>query len=420
MPGWVWPDHSPEAELKSFKVHAENYFKPSSQSYTPPPERLEAILHVVEEAQKEAIWYLQDDFDSRENFERILKDLERHASPGYPYSLEAPTIGHWLKFDETTLQFCPNRVNELWYDVQMVLQGKYEHYFRAFIKSEPHKLEKAQQGRWRLIMASALPVQIVWHMLFDPYNQIVCDKALELPSQQGLILPFGGWKRAYRLWKRNKQTVGLDKSAWDWTAPYWTLQLDLELRFRLGRGSRMREWRILAEAMYKDAFCDSKIMFSNGVIYQQTVPGIMKSGLVNTISTNSNCQQFIHVEACLVLGIPILPLPCCCGDDTLQCKHQVEDLSPYRKMGVVVKTVSEGIEFIGHEFTDSGPAPLYIEKHFVNLLYQKTENLSEYLDAMCRMYCHTLYFSFWEEVANIFKIKTYSQQWYKHWYDVDS
>lgn len=345
--------------------------------------------------------------------------MERQASPGFPYCLDAPTIGQWLKFDESTLLYDPIRVEELWFDVQKVMRGEFEHIFRAFIKSEPHKLEKAKEGRWRLIMASSLPVQIVWHMLFDPYNNIVCEKANELPCQQGLILPFGGWKRALRKWKSEKKFVGLDKSAWDWTAPFWMLQLDLQLRFRLGRGRRMREWFILAEAMYKDAFQYSRIMFSNGMVYLQRIPGIMKSGLVNTISTNSNCQLFAHVEACIRLNIPILPLPSACGDDTLQRKEQVENLDPYREMGIVVKTVSEGIEFIGHEFTDNGPVPLYLEKHFVNLLYQKTENLGEYLDSMCRMYCHTQYFQIWEDIAIKMKIHTFSKQWYAHWYDVD-
>lgn len=375
------------------------------------------MLNILEGAYKDANWILNDDFDSREAFERSLYSLDMTSSPGLPYMREAPTIGQWLGWKD--MEFNKHQVDRLWYDVQMVLAGRWETKLRAFIKMEPHKVSKITEERWRLIMAFPLCVQVVWHMLFDAGNKRLVEKAFGIPSQHGITLVGGDWKLYRRLWISLGFNVGKDKSAWDWTMPYWMILLCLTLRYRLGRGRRMREWLKIAEMLYSDAFEHPLIVLRDGTILKQMIPGIMKSGSVNTISDNGFGQVIVHILVCQDEGKPIYPLPRVCGDDELSQEEQCSDVRSFAKYGIIVKSASSGLEFVGHDFKESGPAPLYIEKHVFKAQYVEETVLVQYLDAMCRMYCHTQWFWFWSNLAiRLGKAHhLYSREYYLNWYD---
>lgn len=338
------------------------------------------------------------------------------SSPGYPYQREATTNGQWLKWNGVNCDAM--QLERLWFDVCQVFDDTWDHVLRVFVKQEPHKKRKVQENRWRLIMASSLPVQVAWQMVFGGLNDLEIDQSYYIPSQQGIVLVGGGWKKYKDSWVEQGLTCGLDKSAWDWTAPIWALRLDLELRYRLGRGRGLDKWREAASLLYHRMFDDVKLILSDGSMFRQTVPGIMKSGCVNTISTNSHCQVFVHIVVALDQGLPVYPLPACVGDDTLQSEIHTQDLNAYRRYGVVVKSATDTVEFVGHEFRDSGPHPMYIQKHFKKLCYVEEENLAAYLDSMARMYCHTEWFAFWERMAEILGFNLpLSRQAYLYWYD---
>lgn len=399
-------------------VHSNKYFKNSAESATPPDEFLDKILYVCEEAYSSCVWHLREDFLSYEAFLRHIPRLDMTSSPGYPYMKEAPTNGQWLHWNG--IKADSMQLQRLWHDVQRFLDGEYPSYLRAFIKQEPHKVRKAQEKRWRLIIASSLPIQMLWHMLFSPLNDLEIEKAYEIPSQQGIVLVQGGWKTFHRSWRERGLNCGLDKSAWDWTAPKWAIDLDLELRRRLGRGESMSRWFDVAKSLYRNMFEDPKIILSDGSVYQQVVPGVMKSGCVNTISINSHCQVFMHIVVCLENHLPIDPLPVCCGDDTLQNDIHVRNLESYNKYGVVVKSASDTMEFVGHEFQENGPRPLYIYKHLKRLMYTTDAILPQYLDSMARMYVHTEYFYWWEQLARgMGSSLPLSKESYKYWYDYE-
>jgi len=372
----------------------------------------------MEQAYQPARWELPEDFLSREAFDRAIKRVDMTSSPGYPYCRESPRNGDWLEYNG--VECSGAKLERLWFDTQLVLSGSWENYLKAFVKSEPHKLSKVEEGRWRLIMAASLPVQMAWHMLFDYQNDVEIKKAYYIPSQQGLKLPGGHWKLYREQWLTAGYNCGLDKSAWDWTAPYWALKLDLEFRYRMGRGRSMADWRVIAEVLYHQMFNDPTIILSDGTLWRQTVPGIMKSGCVTTISTNSHMQVMLHLLACWEVGVSIHPLPVACGDDTLQTLAQSSDLHAYTKYGVVVKQASEGLEFVGHDFLETGPQPVYMFKHIKKLGFVTDEILPQYLDSMARMYVHTPHFEVWQELAE--KLAgglPLSKYAYEHWYDVE-
>lgn len=374
------------------------------------------MLYECEHAYRKCVWTLDPDFLSRDCFDKAVLRLDMQSSPGYPYQREATTNGQWLKWNGVCCDTM--QLERLWFDVRSVLDDSWDHVLRVFVKQEPHKKRKALENRWRLIMASALPVQVAWQMVFGKLNDLEIAQSYFIPSQQGIVLVGGGWKKYRDSWVEQNLTCGLDKSAWDWTAPVWALWLDLELRARLGRGRGLDKWRETASLLYRRMFDDVKLILSDGSMFRQTVPGIMKSGCVNTISTNSHCQVFVHIVVALDQNLPIYPLPACVGDDTLQSDVHTQDLDAYRRYGVVVKTATDTIEFVGHEFRDSGPCPMYIQKHLKKLQYVEEENLAAYLDSMARMYCHTEWYFFWERMSEILGYGLpLSHQSYLYWYD---
>lgn len=345
----------------------------------------------------------------------MVKRLNYQSSPGWPYCREAPTVGEWLKYDG--LKYDAYQLQRLWFDVQCVLKGDFDHVFKVFVKQEPHKPSKVQEGRWRLIIAASLPVQCAWHMLFDFQNDLEIDEAYKIPSQQGIIFPGGGWKSFYRQWESSGYTHGVDMNAWDWTVPGWVFLLELEFRKRMGSGRRMAEWLNIAKVLYRDAFCEAKLLLTDGTVWKQVHAGIMKSGVVNTISTNSHGGAIVHISACYRSNVDPWPLPKVVGDDKIVVgKHLDLD---YGTIGVKPKPPIEAIEFVGHVFRESGPLPVYTAKHLANFTRCSVGYEADYLDAMARMYAHSDLWSLWEDLAYYAGFCFPSRESCLYWYDVD-
>lgn len=395
-------------------MHHSGYFRNASSLEEIEDGLRSYILYEMEKAYQPVVWNLRDDFLSFENFYFCLRRLENDSSPGYPYMREGKTIGDWLGWDG--VWYDEIKIERLWFELNSYLEGG-ELVLRMFIKEEPHKQEKVQQNRWRLIMAAPLPVQMLWHMLFSDQNDLEIEKAYDIPSQQGFVPVRGGWKVFLRQWQERGYDTGLDKKAWDWNVPGWLMDMDLEFRYRLCRGKQKQKWLGIARRLYDDMFVHPKIVISDGRVFQQKYPGIMKSGCVNTISTNSHMQVMVHIGACYLQGVSPYPLPVCCGDDTLQRLDQAVDVETYARFGAVVKSASDGLEFVGHEFTVNGPWPLYFSKHVAKFKTVSDECLADYLDSMARMYCHTPMFEFWSEMAVRLGVSILSQEYYLYWYD---
>lgn len=359
-----------------------------------------------------------DDFDTYEHFRVCLGKLDMQSSPGYPLMMEKTTIGDWLGYNGVT--FNEIQVEKLWLMVQEILEGEFDCLWRVFIKQEPHKIHKILSKRYRLILCPPLPVQMVWQMLFAKQNNREIEKSYFIPSQQGIILPYGNWKLYYDQWKRQGTTWGTDATAWDWTLPGWVLQLDLKFRERQVFGLRVNDWLVVAERLYRDAFKDCKVVFSNGRVFQQQYWGIMKSGCVNTISSNSHGGMMFHILYSLEANISVEPAPKCVGDDKLVAEQHCQYLEIYEKYGNKIKSVSEMCEFVGHEFHDEGPRPMYIGKHVYNFLYVKDENMLDTIESYLRL--NALYdsgWNFWIDIVNRLGLSSevLSRRYYKSWYN---
>lgn len=369
----------------------------------------------MEEIYSPTVWILPDDYLSYDRFVRVCYSLDFQSSPGIPYVYTYPTIGEWLHRDGLVLG--DNRLQLLWLDVQDLINKKFDVVLRVFIKREPHKKKKILSKRWRLIMASPLCVQVLWSMLFSFQNDLEIDHVTEIPSKQGMSLVHGHWKFYYKYWKTHRFNFCVDAEAWDWTMPYWKLMWDLDFRFRMGRGRKIEEWFELGKYLYELMFKDPIVALSDGNCYKQVIPGIMKSGCKNTISTNSHAQLIDHVIVCIRTNKPIYPPPDVCGDDKFQNEVNAADPEELAKLGVKVKISFRGSEFIGHEMSPNGPVPLYFKKHLFNYCLESPEFLNEFLESMLVLYAHSEKFSFWYNLALFHNARIKSKHYYLNLYD---
>lgn len=373
-------------------------------------------MDICEQAYRSCKHQIDDDFDSYESFLKAVDRLDRSSSPGYPYCKAATTNGQYLGWDG--LSYNKEKVDLLWGEVYRIFESRDASCIhRLFLKMEPLSKEKIEEGRYRIIIAAPLPVQIAWHMVFDKLNDLEIDNTYLIPSQQGLIIPNGGWKVFLNQWKSKGYDTGLDKRAWDWNAPIWLIRMCLRLRTRLATGRRLNDWIAMATELYRTTFEDVTFIISDGTIFHQDYPGVMKSGSVVTISDNSHMQVFVHIFACEDQGVSIYPLPSACGDDTLQKKEQAVDIEVYSRYGAIVKSASDGLEFVGHEFLDSGPVPLYFDKHITMSFHVRPINLASYFDSMCRMYTKSPLFDFWVLYAQECGVYVMSRAYYDRWFD---
>lgn len=360
---------------------------------------------------------IPDDFESFEAFYRAVRRLDNSSTPGYPHCSEYPTIGEYLGFDGVS--YNDFKIQRLWFQVQQLIDGDCDEVmFNVFIKEEPHKMQKVLDNRFRLIVGSPLPFQVLCHMLFDFTNDALIEHSYEIPSQQGLSLNAGSWRTYRNQWTSLGLNIGLDKSAWDWTVPGWKIDLVRQLRSRLVFGAKFERWDALVKKTYKTLYSKAKLILSSGDVYMQMYDGIMKSGCVNTISDNSFMQVIDHILVCEDLGTDWDPLPRAVGDDTLQCLRQTADVTTYMKYGAMIKSATEGLEFVGMDFKNTGPEPLYFEKHLFKLPYCK-DVLVDYLDAMLRMYVYSARYHVWESLACDLGLmqKMRSRAYYLAWYE---
>lgn len=358
-------------ELESFLVHSRlrsEYLKTFQKRID-----RESILYQLENTFPRLKIKMSEDLFSYENFYTVVRNLNFDASPGYPYCRQYTDLGEVFGWDGLFLD--EDKVF-MWYQMFLNwLNNPIPYPYRVFIKDELIKESKFKQGRLRLIFVSPLMSQLLDHLLFDDMNKKEQELCWELPTKLGWQ-PF--WGGAEKLVSHFDDPVSLDKSMWDWTVMWELLEIDRDFRKRIivNITPQIEE---LIDLSYNLAFVNSQFIFSNGVVLQQQIPGLMKSGLVNTLSTNSHLQVVIHLLSYCGHDYKMW----CIGDDVVMskpCPLYCENLKKY----CVVKEMEQGYIFAG--FNCLNKEPLYWSKHVNNLMYAEEEELPDLLDAYQRLY----------------------------------
>ena len=183
---------------------------------------------------------------------------------------------------------------------------------RLFVKQEPHTRKKLSEGRFRLISSVSLVDQLVERMLFGPQNRLEIASWKVIPSKPGMGLSLDSQARAVWADVAVKATQSpaaeADISGFDWSVQDWELWTDVEMRIKLS-GALPK----LANAMRARFYCfmNSVFQLSNGEMYAQLLPGLMKSGSYCTSSTNSRIR-------CLMAELIGSPWCIAMGDDSVE------------------------------------------------------------------------------------------------------
>lgn len=421
---YVWPPTDATAEFESLCVHASTYYKDSHDAVKPPPEQRKLVIAAMIERFSCVRSSQPPEWCGYDNFCRVVRDLDFSSSPGYPYLRTAPTIREWLGFNGVT--FNQERLDILWAEVKEILHDAreekedFEVLWRCFIKQEPHKKSKAENKRWRLIMCAPLALQVVWQMVTSKMNNKIIERAYDLPTQQGMVLPFGGWKLFYQQWKSKRLSCSMDMSAWDWTYPSWLFDDVREFRHQMTDADEL--WHKTLDYLYANAFGRCKVILSDGRIFQQLYPGIMKSGVVSTISDNGIGGYALHCHVAIDMDVKDMETAVFVGDDKLASEEFMNSKEAIEKYGVRLKTITPTIEFVGNEWSESGIRPMYIGKHVFNLLHSSEDNVVDMLDSYLRLHSHSDFRLFlrWIIKRMGWQDSFYSDWYYRFWMDSPS
>ncbi|APG75798.1 hypothetical protein 2 [Hubei sobemo-like virus 23] len=355
---FTWPLLGGDAELRSLLTHVQ--MSEGLREDGPSHQIKTKLLDIAEDMFKPARWRIPDDFLSFNHYMRTLNQLVWTSSPGLPYMRTYPNNGGMFGVVDGVPN--PEKCRYWWTIVQQKIRDQFSDYIRVFIKQEPITRKKFEQNRFRLIFSVSVLDQIIDHMLFGDFNDLVIENWYNLPTKVGWSPLGGGWKIIPK-----SKCHAIDKRAWDWTVKMWLIELEFMLRVRLCDNMNPL-WRALAFWRYKSLFMDAKFVNSGGLVFKQKFIGVMKSGCVNTIITNSIAQILLHLRICLELGLDISWI-FSLGDDTLQELLSDPRYLELLKQFSLVKECVIANEFAGMRYAGGVVDPLYKGKHAFNILH---------------------------------------------------
>jgi len=260
---------------------------------------------------------------------------------------------------------------------------------RVFIKPEPHKPAKIAEGRLRIISSISAIDTMIDRMIYQDFADAILSSYDTTPIMVGWS-PMHSGCSLLKMKLGTGPYLNIDKSSWDWTVPPWLLWLAHHLITELAV-MPPRGWLNLHLSRSGALFGRPSFRLSDGSLYKQPVPGIVKSGMYLTILMNSLCQLLLHLVLEDLLDIRTR-LPIFMGDDSSQVVFPEQEAycTLMYRLGFRVKSqISERIEFAGVEVMSWGRfKPLYVAKNFFSLMHQSPDTLPEALQSLQYLYFH--------------------------------
>lgn len=287
-----------EIEFGSLLTHVGRAFN----TKTIPENTIAAALQHCEALYEDARWEIPEDFLSDDHITRAINQLKSPSSPGYPLGREYATNKDFLE-KEAELSL-PGTYSHLIQSVRVRLdQYRSDPNYhgdpsRFFVKQEPHKVEKLDDGRIRLIFSLAVIDQIIDICLFGPSIEARVKAHRTLPTKVGMSFYNGGIDRMFRYMQDNgkKEYASTDFKFWDWSVAMILYLVDLRFRRRMCNNvnsPHYEDWLNLATAR-NNATMQGEVITSDGRLYRQLVAGIVRSGGLRTIDMNSFCMVFLR------------------------------------------------------------------------------------------------------------------------------
>lgn len=267
----------------------------------------------------------------------------------------------------------------------------------CFVKPEPHKKKKLEEGRVRLISGVSLLDSLIDRMLFQDLTNAMQRKVGDTPIAIGWN-PIQGSQLFYQKLGHHDEYFSKDISHHDWSLQYWAFQMLKKVL--LACVVDAPSWyKILVNMRFECLFgYGVQWEFQDGHRIIQQLDGIMKSGCFLTLWGNSIIQLLIHFIALFRLLMSgainmelfelLLKLSWFVGDDSIhKMPRDLVDayLQTFSDLGFTVRSEFSQIpEFVGFIICKYHHLPAYRDKHAFRLQHLVLDD--EIAEATLRSY----------------------------------
>jgi hypothetical protein len=317
--------------------------------------------------------------------------IEGKSTPGFPLNTLGKTnqtlLSHYTELVITCVEERLNLLlnheinsNDTAWD--LVRKGLVD-VVKVFVKNEPHKKVKLEEGRVRLIFSVSLIDNVIARLLFESQNHAEKSVWDAIPCKGGLGLDDDGLIAINRSVLRGAveaEIAEADVKGWDFSFQEDDFDQDLERRKYLNK-SQGTCWAKIAEVHF---YCMSLKVFtlSDGTLIMQLQRGIMPSGWYNTTSSNSSARAMNAFTVALRGGAK--PWGIFMGDDGVE-RYVDDAVELYWQLGKTVNMYSKvshtSFEFCSTQFNGKLGYPLNVDKQLNNMF----RNLPQtYADAVSR------------------------------------
>lgn len=243
----------------------------------------------------------------------LLDDVNRTASPGYPWMLMERRNGELIdKYSSLLVETVMIRLRLLYVlsfapteelTPSKLLELGAVDPVRIFVKDEPHTALKAEQERWRLIFSVSIVDQLVERYLYSLQSKVMVTRGAH---EMGTNLLGLGSDDSSLKFLHNAVTFGhtkgsrysTDMSGFDWSVGLPEYSLDWALRRSWAVGTSSSDYVpdappspiVEVMAVRHWALAHAVVVTSGGDLLDAEVPGAMKSGSYLTTTSNTNVR----------------------------------------------------------------------------------------------------------------------------------
>jgi hypothetical protein len=366
-----WPNRDAQAERNSFILQANRREK----CEIPSDEQRKAALDKLKCKYSCAKFSINfSDFSINSVYkmcEQVFPKIKRESTPGIPYSSYSQTNGELLDSSwgvikhlvYSRIQCRLNWNGEQLTPAQMVQRNLCDP-IRIFVKQEPHKKKKLQEGRVRLIMAVSIVDKIIEMILEGTHKEVEITNWKDVPSKPGIGFEKTIAKEFYNTVVSKPKRVSSDAQGWDWSVRQW-MQDDYA---KFVNAQCLNSFKEYEELLAKSAKISGNSLFhlTDGTLLVVDEPGLQNSGKFATSKGNS----FMRVLVATVVGSEENDAM---GDDLIET-YVENAVEKYKKYGITIKGYEpfekgENFEFCSNLFTPNGCYPIEMAKSVMNLLH---------------------------------------------------
>jgi len=165
-----------------------------------------------------------------------------------------------------------------------------------------------------------------------------------------------------------KESLAIDKTAWDWTMPGWVVHVYVRMRLAGCVDVDDRYRNALWARFYYLLGPGAVYQMPSGEIRRQLSFGLQKSGGLPTLSLNGFAQRSQTLLALIRLGWQERPVEWDLGDDVLMRTNWEQEkverfVDELARTGCIVKHAKRVREFAGFEYGSSTVTPIYPQRH---------------------------------------------------------